>query len=77
MARKFLAIVPAAILVVAFAIQVPSLANAQGGCTVTGTGTGYEPGTETFTSTDNSTGTVITYLVETSCLDKRASTGDS
>lgn len=78
--KKSLAILPAAILFVALAVQMPNFASAQGTCGVTGTGTAIGPDTETFTSTNGTNGTisaVITYTVETDCLDKGAGTGDS
>lgn len=74
---KSLAIVPAAILVIALAVQMPSFASAQGSCTVSGTGTAFGPETETITSTNSSNGVVITYTVESSCLDKGAGIGDN
>lgn len=75
--KKSLAILPTAILVVALAVQMPNFASAQGTCVVTGTGTAIGPDTETFTSTNSTNGVVITYTVETDCLDKGAGTGDS
>lgn len=74
---KSLAILPAAILVVALVVQMPNLASAQGTCVVEGTGTGTGPNTSTFTSTNATSGAVITYTVETECLDKAAGVGDN
>lgn len=76
---KSLAIIPAAILVIALAVQLPSFANAQGSCTVSGTGTALGPDMETITSTNSTNGTniVITYTVESACLDKGAGVGDN
>lgn len=75
--KKSLAILPAAILVIALVVQMPNFASAQGTCVVTGTGTAIGPDMETFTSTNSTTGAVITYTVETECLDKGAGIGDN
>lgn len=75
--KKSLAILPAAILVIALAVQMPNFASAQGTCSVTGTGTGMGPDTETITSTNSTSGAVITYTIETECLDQSAGIGDN
>ncbi|MGI0086919.1 MAG: hypothetical protein ACREBI_03015 [Nitrosotalea sp.] len=75
--KKSLAVLPAAILFVALAVQMPNFASAQGTCVITGTGTAIGPDTETFTSTNSTSGAVITYTVESECLDKGAGVGDN